>query len=151
MSKVDINYEYSGPHTISIDKPEVNLQWESVVLDFRLQISKSLMILTPYLGFGGSYAKSSAGYSVDAKITHDNGPLNKGAIADIKSYLKDADVDSLKVSSSGISSMLKSDAFSFRLFGGLALNLVAFKLDFTGIYCIRDNNFGASAGFRFQL
>lgn len=128
---------------IKLEKPDVNLKWDTLSLDFTAQISKSFLIITPYLGLGASYAWSSAGYSVDANVTGDK--------QDINDYLSSHGLDSMNVDSSGISSIVKNSAFSFRAFGGFSINLMVFRLDFTGLYSFLDKNYGASFGFRFQL
>lgn len=139
------------PNTIALEQPEVNLKWDSMSIDFKAQISKSFLIITPYLGVGGSYAWSSAGYSVDSTVTYNGNSLSQDDITAIKDFLSSQGLDSMDVSSSGISSIIKHNAFNFRAFGGASLNLVVFRLDFTGLYSFLDNNFGASFGFRFQL
>ena len=135
-----INYDSKS---ITLEKPDVNLKWDTLSLDLKVQISKSFFIITPYLGLGGSYAWSKAGYSVDATVT--------GDINDIKSYLSSIGLDSMDVSSAGISSTVKNTDFGFRAFGGFSLNLVVFRFDLTGLYSFLDQNYGASFGFRFQL
>ena len=130
-------------YNIHLTQPEVNLEWKTMVLDVKLQLSKTILILTPYIGAGMSYAKSSSGYSVDAIVS--------GDVSRIKGYLSQNGLADMDVDTSGISSIVTDKAFNFRVYGGLALNMVAFKLDLTGLYSIRDNNFGASVGFRFQL
>jgi len=147
----EISYDHNGLHTIAIEKPDVNLKWSSVSLDFKAQISKSILIVTPYLGLGGSYAWSSAGYSVDSQITHDGHGLTPADIDNVKSYLKSAGLEKIDIKSSGISSMVDNRAFNARLFGGFAINLLVFRLDLTGLYSFRDKNYGASFGFRFQV
>ena len=149
----DIVIEYGGAaDTICLERPEVNLDWSTVSLDFKLQISKSFVIITPYLGVGGSYAWSSAGYSVDTKVTSDgSASLTAAELADIKQYLRNSGVDALDLGNSGLSSTIKDSAFNFRAFGGLSVNLMAFRLDLTGLYSFRDKNYGASFGARLQL
>jgi len=150
-SAQEISY-YNGTSTdsIKIEKPDVNLKWNTFALDFKAQISKSFFIITPYLGLGGSYAWSSAGYTVDATIKKGNGdPLTQTEINTIKAYL--SGVDGVDISSSGVSSMIDNSAFSFRAFGGFSVNMAVFRLDLTGLYSFLDQNYGASLGFRFQL
>ena len=144
---------YAGSRSLILSKPDVNLKWDSFALDFKAQISKSFLIITPYLGLGGSYAWSSAGYSVDATVKDGttNALVTLADIAAINSYLSGLGLEGIDVDSSGISSIIKHSAFNFRAFGGFSLNLMVFRLDFTGLYSFLDKNFGASFGFRFQL
>ena len=145
----DTVFDY-GSDSITVKSPDVNLDWKTVSLDFKLQVSKTLLIFTPYLGVGLGYAWSSAGYSVSADIEGSSGnPLTAMEKAAIKDYLKGLGLDD--VSENGISSTIDNGAFSFRAFGGLSINLMVFRLDFTALYSFRDRNFGGSFGFRFQL
>ena len=148
---MELTYYDGGSQTIALEKPELILKWDTVSLDFKTQVSKSFLIITPYLGLGMSYAWSSAGYSVDTKVSHNGNPIEQPDIDTIKAYLRQAGLEDMDVDSSGISSIIKNSAFSFRLFGGLSLNLTAFRVDLTGLYSFRDSNIGASLGFRFQL
>lgn len=132
-----------GIYRIQLDQPDVNLEWKTVVLDIKMQLSKTILVLTPYVGLGVSYAKSHVGYSVEANIS--------GDINEIKGFLNQYGLADMDVGAKGISSIITDKAFNFRIYGGLALNMMAFKLDFSGLYSIRDNNFGVSVGFRFQL
>ena len=129
----------TGGGTVTVNGPDLNLKWDTTSLDFKAQISKSFLIITPYLGIGGSYAWSSAGYELKGNIS----PTD---VLAIKSFFPNIDVDE-----NGMSSMINDSAFSFRLFGGFSINLTVFKIDFTGLYNFRDTNFGGSLGFRFQL
>jgi hypothetical protein len=134
-------YNIGGTQTIEIDKPNVNLFWSTKVLDFKVQLSKSIVIITPYLGVGVSYAWSEAGYEAEAPVT-----VPGGALSDAQAY-----IDGMNIDGNKLSSTIKVDGLSVRAFGGLSVNLVVFKLDLTGLYNFRDSNYGASFGARFQL
>ena len=141
-----------GGNSITLEKPDVNLKWDTLSLDLKLQISKSFLIITPYLGLGGSYAWSEAGYSVDAKVTNSSGlTLTQADIDMVNAYLNSQGLDGMDVNHTGISSMVKNSAFGFRAFGGFSINLVVLKLDLTGLYSFLDKNYGGSFGVRFQL
>ena len=130
----DLSFDHSNG-SINIESPKIGLKWHTYTLDVRAQVSKSFVIITPYAGLGASYGRSSAGYSLDAKIT---GDLN----------LED---ESITISSTGMSSMIDSNDVNFRAFGGLSLDLTILKIDLTGQYSFKDGNYGASLGFRIQL
>jgi hypothetical protein len=129
-----------GSAILVVDKPKVNLFWSTKALDFKLQLSKTFFIITPYLGLGASYAWSEAGYEAKAAIT------STGSLSDAQAYLDDTSIDGNKISST-----MKVSGFSARAFGGLSVNLTLFKLDLTGMYNFRDGNYGLSFGARFQL
>ena len=155
----DQNIDYpglSGTNTIIIERPDINLKWESKSIDFKVQISKSLLIITPYVGVGGTYAWSNAGYAVDSRITHKSAggsttSLTTADIDEINNYLAQAGLDGVDIDESGLSSIIENKDFSLRAFGGLSLNLAIIKIDLTGLYNFRDQNYGASVGLRLQI
>ena len=128
-----------GIENVQLSEPEVDLNWSTKTLDFKTQISMTLAILTPYIGVGGGYAWSSAGYSVKTG-------LPQADIDIIKGYISDIEVDD-----TGLESMIKNNAPHARVFGGLSINLMVFRIDFTALYSFLDKNFGGSLGLRFQL
>jgi hypothetical protein len=135
-----MEYGFTGG-SLTAANPNVNLYWETKVLDFKLQLSKSIFIITPYLGLGMSYGWSEAGYEAKAPVT-----LNSGLLSDAQAYLDGMDIEGNKISSS-----FKVKGFSARAFGGLSFNLAVLKLDLTGMYNFLDSNYGLSFGARFQL
>ena len=130
----DMTIDHSGG-TIDISDPHINFQWHTYTLDFKAQVSKSLLIITPYAGVGASYGRSSAGYSVAADISGD---------LDIEDI-------GITISDTGMSSMIDNNDFNLRAFGGISLNLALLKIDLTGQYSFKDGNYGASLGFRIQI
>lgn len=140
-----------GDDALALKNPTVNLTWESLSLDVKAQISKSFLILTPYLGAGASYAWTTTGYSTDADVTLNGAPLSQVLITGIQGLLNIAGLGDINVTQSGISSELDKNAFSFRLFGGISVNLLVVRLDVTGLYSIPNGDYGATVGLRFQL
>jgi len=147
-----INYNYSGAnYKIDLEKPDVNLQWNTVSLELKAQISKTIAIITPYFGVGGSYSFSNAGYSVDAKVKINGGDVTQAQINDINQSLINNGLDPIDITKDRISSFIDKNAFNLRAFGGISLNLAAFRMDLTGLFNVLDQNFGATLGLRFQL
>ncbi|MDR1862692.1 MAG: hypothetical protein LBQ67_02105 [Treponema sp.] len=140
----DVTYNIGGTNTIAIHRPDVNLFWNTLALDFKVQVSKSLLIVTPYIGLGASYAWSEAGYEAKAQT-----PINQGG--NVQDYLTANGLGDMDITGNKISSTIKVNGFSARAFGGLSLNLAILKLDLTGLYNFRDSNYGFSFGVRFQL
>ena len=135
--------EFDVEQTISLSDIDANFEWESTSIDFKAQISKSFLIITPYAGIGASYAWSKAGYTVDATIS--------GDLTEAKEYLDDLGLGNLYLTTEGMSSIIKNGGFNFRAFGGFSLNVAVVKFDFTALYSFLDGNFGGSFGIRFQL
>jgi len=129
--------------SFSIGDPEAGLFWRSTTLDFTAQVSRRFLIITPYLGLGISHSWTAAGYDVRAAVT---GDFDQDAI---DRYL--AGIPGINVSTSGITSTIYNNAIGARIFGGLALNLAVFRVDLTGILCLRNADYGLTLGLRFQL
>jgi hypothetical protein len=133
-------------YSISATKPELGLSWETTTIDLKAQVSKSLLIFTPYLGVGAAYGMSKAGYFVKSNIT-----TTGGTYEDIINALKANDITPPDISATGISSYFANNGWAFRAFGGLSLNILVLRVDVTGLYNFSDGSYGGSLGVRFQL
>ncbi|MDR2477499.1 MAG: hypothetical protein LBD18_06920 [Treponema sp.] len=133
----------SNAQTLTLSAPKVGLLWETSTLDFKAQISKSFLIVTPYLGIGLSHAWSKAGYKIESTI-HSSGDL---AVA--KEAVKQYGIADL--SDTGFSSIMSITGWSFRAFGGVSCNLPFFKIDLTGLFNFIDARYGFTVGARFQI
>jgi hypothetical protein len=136
-----------GAVPLTLSDFEVGLEWETLTLDFKAQVSKSFLIVTPYVGLGATHAWSSAGYRVAANV----GGLTDDQKSGINAGLKNAGVEGIDFGGTGFSTILKETGWSFRAFGGLSINLALFRLDLTGLFNILDDNYGVTLGGRFQL
>jgi hypothetical protein len=145
------SFRFSGVlpgRDLDLSRLTVGLQWETLALDFKAQVSKSFFILTPYIGLGASHAWSSAGYTVEADLPATLTDADKDAI---NAGLKDAGLEAIDFSGKGFSTILKETGWSFRAFGGLSVNLILFRLDLTGLFNIFDQNYGVTLGGRLQI
>ncbi|MDR1029706.1 MAG: hypothetical protein LBL76_02395 [Treponema sp.] len=136
-----------GGHNLALSDPEIGFSWETTSLDVKAQISKSLFIITPYLGLGVSHGWSKAGYTVESDLQYDGDPVTGTNLNEIQQAIG----DDLDLTEQGFSSIIKNNGWGFRVFGGLSFNLLVIRLDFTGMYNFLDNKFGGSLGIRFQL
>ncbi|MDR1059098.1 MAG: hypothetical protein LBL43_06080 [Treponema sp.] len=141
----------NGSHTLEITSPHVGLAWETSTLDFKAQISKSFLIITPYAGVGVSLAWSKAGYTVDSGVKLDNNNIDAAGKAMVAGYLAGAGLADMNLDSNGFSSTISNFGANYRVFGGFSLNLSVIRLDLTGLYSFGDKNYGLSLGARFQL
>lgn len=136
-------------HTFALDKPTVGLSWETVTLELKAQVSKTLLIVTPYVGAGVSYAVvSKAGYDVKTRVIYDGNEIGVDDIAEIQKA-----VPGLKnIGGEGFSSSYnRHDSWGIRLFSGLSFNLLIIKIDLTGMFNLIDQNYGVTLGVRAQL
>ncbi|MDR0410713.1 MAG: hypothetical protein LBH75_01905 [Treponema sp.] len=137
---------------LTLTQPEATFSWETKSIDLKAQVSKSFLIITPYAGFGASYAWSNMGYSVESKIRYDGSDVDNAAISEIKEKLASAGVPGLdKLSANGFSSIVAAEGWTFRAFLGLSLNVFIVKFDLTGMYNFIDSNYGATMGVRMQI
>jgi hypothetical protein len=144
-------YTFSGPggddYSINLKDPKAHFQWENFTLDFRAQVSKKLLIVTPYAGLGASIGWSTINYGLSSDVTF-KGPSGTMDLDDVKAFFP---AGSLNINEKGINSKIENIDFGLRAFGGLSLNILLVRLDLTGMYNFTDQNFGGSLGIRFQL
>jgi hypothetical protein len=141
----------SVSHQLEVSSPRVGLNWETSTLDFKAQISKSFLIITPYAGVGVSLAWSKAGYAVDSEVKLDGSAINDQGKAMVAGYLSSAGLADMDLDAGGLSSIIKEFGANYRVFGGFSLNLAVIRLDLTALYSFGDKNYGFSLGARFQL
>jgi hypothetical protein len=139
-----MHFDYQDGNYLDVSQPILYFNWSTASLDFKAQISKSFIIVTPYFGVGASHGWSKAGYGVDATVRDSSGSLEAA-----KEILKQYDIYNL--SENGFSSLKELRGWSARMFGGLSFNITFFRIDLTGLFNIIDKNYGASLGFRVQL
>ncbi|MCA1950251.1 MAG: hypothetical protein LDL24_06750, partial [Treponema sp.] len=138
-------------YTITATKPELGLSWETTTIDLKAQVSKGLLIFTPYAGLGASYGMSKAGYFVKSAIKYDGNTISDSQLQQIKDTLSQNGITPPDISATGISSYFANNGLAFRAFGGLSLNILVLRLDLTGLYNFSDGSYGGSLGVRFQL
>jgi len=134
----NVNYTYQG-NTLSATAPQVKLDLSSVTFEAKAQVSKSLIILTPYLGLSALVGSSTAKATVTSTITTPGQTL---------AYWQQL-VPGL--TAAGFGKDNSSAGFGLKLFGGTSVNLFVFKLDLQGMYSILDGSYGGTLGARFQL
>jgi len=132
-------------HTLNIPAPQLGLNWQTQSLDFKVQASLKIAFVTPYIGAGASYAKSSAGYLVTSNITVDGNPLDENTKQIIKNF------GITNIDDNGFSQINEVEGWSFRAFGGLSINASFFKFDLTGMYDFINQGYGITFGIRFQI
>ena len=117
----NISYQFTLKQLIEIypgtDKAEkLEIGFNTNVIDGRLQVSKSFLIVTPYAGFGLSYSITDSSYTL----------------------ISETDTASEK-------------RWQYRVFGGLSFNIAVVKIDLSGMYNFKSENWGANLGLRVQL
>jgi len=136
--------------TLTVPQPKLGLNWETKALDFKVQASFKLLVITPYIGLGASHAWSSAGYEITSKIkvTDENGD----PVADLDTVKDDLGKFGINgLNDKGFSHVTELTGWSFRTFGGFSINLPVIKFDFTGMYDFISECYGFTFGVRVQL
>jgi len=141
----------SDTYNILATAPNVGLTWESTVFDLKAQVSKSLLIFTPYLGAGASYGMTKAGYKIESTVTYDKNGVPFTDTTDLINALTSAGIAVPDLTASGITYQKTVTGFTYRAYGGLSINILVLKLDVTGLYNFSDGSIGASVGARIQL
>jgi hypothetical protein len=129
------SYSDGNGHTLGVGSPNAVLDLSALTFEAKLQVSKSLLILTPYLGLSGLVGSSTAKATVNATVTGVNSTTWS--------------VPGL--SSTGFSQSNSQAAFGLKVYGGTSINLFVFKLDLQGMYSFLDGAYGGTIGARFQL
>jgi hypothetical protein len=144
----------AGTWSVQATDPDVNFNFEALVFDMKAQASWNVLILTPYLGAGVSYApyaKAGGGLRSDIEVDTGSGyqPISSTEIDQIKAAYPDVFSDLSDTSFIVTAEM--PPTWSLRVFGGFSFNILVVKLDITGMYNLLDGAFGATVGVRVQL
>lgn len=153
----DFHYnDGTNDYYVRITDPDLGLTWESKSIDLKLQVSKSVLFITPYAGLGAAYGFSTAGYSLDSEVLYctdgnSYAPITPTQQADLEEALAQGGIDAPDFSATGISYSAPADGWSFRAFGGFSLDLLVLRLDVTAMYDFLAQTLSGSAGVRIQL
>jgi hypothetical protein len=143
----------AGGHTVSMSDPELNFNWKTFVIDLKAQASWNVLLLTPYIGAGASYAPyAEAGGGMKAKIYFDGVEIDQDDIDMVNDYYDQMDEPPPDLNGGQIIVYASTPAaWSIRAFGGVSLNLALFRLDLLGLYNFASGAFGASINIRLQF
>lgn len=136
-----------------LSNPDFQAGWTSTVLDATVQVSKSLLIFTPYAGAGISYANSDISGGISTSVKDETGTeLTQEQIDSlIEDYESFTGEDIPAVDVDGFISSLAQKGFSPRVFLGTSINIFVMRLDVNASYNFSSSNFAAELGLRFQL
>lgn len=134
-------------YILTLTSPNIDFDWTANVLDFKVQVSKSFLVVEPHIGLGASYGwvKTNAGFDTSIEVTPKGGAP---PIDDLAELGRGVGVD---ISDDGIGISTDENPFAIRAFGGASLNLLLFRFDLGGMYNFNSGAFGATLGARFQL
>jgi len=129
----------NGSNTLYVGAPKAVLDLSSVTFEGKVQVSKSFLILTPYLGLSALVGSSTAKATVTSNITS-----STGNVSDWSQYVSG-------ISGTGFGLSNTQTGFGLKVFGGTSINIVLFRIDLQGMYSLLDGAYGGTLGFRFQL
>jgi len=139
---------YGGTtHTIGFTDPSVNFLWDSSVIDAKIQLSKTLLFITPYVGLGASYGFSSAGVGMQSSMTVDGVAATQSDLDQINSAFG----TSYTLQNPGFGVYATANGFSARVFGGFSLNIFILKIGVGAEYELLSGSMAGMANARIQL
>jgi len=133
--------------------PDVTFEWNTSVIDLKAQVSKRLLIFTPYAGAGAAVAVSSAGGGISSELEIGGSKATPAQIDQLKSDLQAAGYpipDELSADN-GIQILSDSTGWAFRIYGGTAINILMMHIDLGAGYDLLGKNLQGTVGVRFQL
>lgn len=135
---------------ISLADPTVYYEWSANVIDLKAQVSKGLLLFRPYAGLAASLGFGRAGSGFESELLG----ITQEEIDEINAAaeLLGRELTIPEISSTGFSlSAPMTGGWSFRAFGGVAINILIVKIDVTAMYDFIAGNYGATVGLRVQL
>jgi hypothetical protein len=139
---------YSGSHVLSMTSPELMFDWESSVIEAKLQVSKKILFITPSVGVSAAKSFSTAGGGILSSLTYagSSGELTLNDITDILTAAGMA-----IPTSTGVTVSSEAGGWAFTAFGGVSLNLFFLYVDTFVNYNLLSGSYGGSVNLRVQL
>ncbi len=140
--------------TLSISNPALNFEWGTSVIDLKVQVSKKILIITPFIGLGASYGASSVDGGLTSQLLYNGVPINQAQINQIIQAFELAgqDVpDELKEGTGVVIHAKSPSGWAVRTFGGIGFNLFILKLDLCGLYNFTSGSYGLTLNGRIQF
>jgi hypothetical protein len=134
---------YSNDY-LTITNPNLDFSMKNTTLDLKVQVSKKIFIITPYLGLGFSYGWSTVDFGASTTVIPSSGTPGTWQ-DDIKN------ATGISISNTSLGKSIKYNGMGLRGFGGLSLNIFVLRLDVTGLYDVLNQYWGASLGIRIQI
>jgi len=148
---MDLSSIDSSLGVIDFSNPDIAFTMESKTIDAKLQVSKSLLIFTPYLGVGYSYGWSNAGGGMLADVKYNGSTITQTDINTINTALEAAGKTPLDLSSTQVLISSANTGGAFRAFGGVSINILVLKIDISGMYNVATKSLGANINTRISF
>jgi hypothetical protein len=137
----------SNTYNIGFTNPSLNFFWNTSVIDAKVQLSKTLFIITPYIGLGASYGISNAGGGMQSAMTINGVAATQAQIDQINSAFG----TNFTLQNPGFGVYAGGSGFSARVFGGFSFNIFILKIGVGAEYEFLSGSLAAMANARIQL
>ena len=131
-------------YTLELQDPNVFFNWQASTIDLKVQVSKSLLIFTPFVGFGAAHGWSSVGGGLQSGVLIGGSPITDTQIQQIKDYYDLIGEPVPDLSTDGILINSITRGWAYRAFGGISLNIFILRLNLNGMYNFTTGALGAS-------
>jgi hypothetical protein len=145
-TRIDVPSGYGtlSGQTLTMLSPDLYLEMETKVLDFKVQASWNILIVEPSIGLGASYGFSRIAAGAESRLQAGGSNINSTELALLEDNGFDAD-------SKGIGYTKNVSSVAYRAFGGLGFHLPFVRIDLGLLYGLNAGSWGATVGGRFQL
>jgi len=139
-------------YDLQFSNPSLNFFWQTSVVDAKVQLSKTLFIITPFIGLGASYGISSAGGGMQSQmqVQVNGGGYHTATQADLD-QLNSAFGTNFTLQNPGFGVSSAANGFSARVFGGFSFNIIILKIGVGAEYEFLSGSMAAMANARIQL
>ncbi len=145
------NLALLGVWNLTISDPNLGLSWESTTYDATVQVSKRLLVVTPYAGAGYTIGTNAvrAGITNAMTVTQTlNGVTYNKTVEELSAIFALAGIPAPNL---GFTSEAQANDPVMRLYGGIALNILVLILDVQATYVPLTNNLGTTLTARLQI
>jgi hypothetical protein len=138
---------YSGTHTLTMSSPDLAFNWQSSVIEAKVQVSKQLLIFVPTVGLSAAYGMSTAGGGLSSTVTYQGSAPN--GMTDVQTVF--GKLGYTVPSNAGLNVSAASTGWSLRAFGGLGISLLILDLDVSASYNLLTGSLGGGVNVRIQI
>jgi len=139
---------YGGTtHSLDFSDPAVNFLWNASVIDLKVQLSKTLLFITPFVGLGVSYGISSAGAGLQSTMQVDGHTATQSDLDQINQAFG----TNYTLQNPGFGVTSTANGLSARVFGGFSLNIFILKIGVGAEYELLSGSMAGMANARIQL
>ncbi len=145
-----------GTYDLQITDPSLSFDWQTDVIEAKVQIAKKILFIRPYLGAKASYAISKAGGGFMSTLQINDGTgwraITDEDIEAIKTYYEEVlGQPAPDLSSTGFVIFEDASGWSYQAFGGVSFNLFFLHLDTQVMYNFLSKTIGGVVNFRIQI